>query len=389
MSALRALYRRAPLGMRLGLEPMIEACARAANPERALRVVHVAGTNGKGSVCAMLEAMARAAKIRTGLYTSPHLCRFAERIRIDGAPIDDDALERHLANALELGPDLSFFEAATLAAFLALADARVELAILEVGLGGRLDATNVVPCPIAAAITRVALDHQSILGYSIEEIAREKASIAKENAPLFMISQAPIMPVVRETCAQKGAKFFEPEAMAVETNLRGAHQQDNARLAYAVARHIGISDEACRAGLRRVDWPGRLETIRTPDGPVLLDAAHNPDGVRALAREIKNEKIGALVFGALSDKSWTEMIDALAPLAKERVYVAPRGREPTDPARIAARHAGTVADDVRRALEIARKIAGHGLVLVCGSIYLVGEIRAEILGLPCDPPIAL
>ena len=144
------------MGMRLGLGPMLDACARAGHPESNLRVVHVAGTNGKGSVSAMVESIARSAGLRTGLYTSPHLSKFAERIRLDGEPIGDDTLSDALNRALEIGPDLSFFEVATLAAFLALHDARVDIAVLEVGLGGRLDATNVIPRPAAAAITRIA-----------------------------------------------------------------------------------------------------------------------------------------------------------------------------------------------------------------------------------------
>ncbi|HEY8079779.1 MAG TPA: Mur ligase family protein, partial [Labilithrix sp.] len=173
-SALTALYARVPLGMRLGLDAMHASCTHMRHPERAFEVVHVAGTNGKGSTSAMVEAIARAAGRRTGLYTSPHLCRFAERIRIDGEPIDDDALAATLSRALG-EEDLSFFETATLAAFLAFRERRVELAVVEVGIGGRLDATNVIPPPRCAAITRVALDHMDKLGDTLEAIAREKA----------------------------------------------------------------------------------------------------------------------------------------------------------------------------------------------------------------------
>src|SRR5450432_3466259 len=153
--------------MRLGLEPMRAACARAGHPEAAFPAVHVAGTNGKGSVCAMVESIARAQRRTTGLYTSPHLCRFAERIRIGGVPVSDDALASLLERALDTGPDLSFFETATLAAFLAFRDAAVDVAVLEVGMGGRFDATNVIPLPRAAAITRIALDHTDRLGTTL------------------------------------------------------------------------------------------------------------------------------------------------------------------------------------------------------------------------------
>src|SRR5580704_9905964 len=172
--------------MRLGLEPMREACARFGHPERAFESVHVAGTNGKGSVCAMVESIARAAGKRTGMFTSPHLCRFAERIQVAGEPLDDATLSATLERALDGAPELSFFETATLAAFLAFREAGVDLAIVEVGIGGRLDATNVLPRPRAAAITRVALDHTDRLGTSLVEIGREKAGIAKAGLDLVL-----------------------------------------------------------------------------------------------------------------------------------------------------------------------------------------------------------
>jgi dihydrofolate synthase/folylpolyglutamate synthase len=391
---LSALYQRAPLGMRLGLEPMREACARAGNPERHLRVVHVAGTNGKGSVCAMLESMARAAGIRTGLYTSPHLCRFAERIRIDGAPIDDDALATHLSDALELGPELSFFEVATLAAFLALRAAKVDLAILEVGLGGRLDATNVVPKPAFAAITRIALDHTDLLGTTLESIAFEKASIAKPGLEVIVGPMEPsVMDVIRRTCAELGATVVDPLPVPADVSigLAGAHQRDNARIAWTLAARLDIDEASRRSGLAKIDWPGRLETIATAAGPVLLDAAHNPDGAHALARALadRDPKETALVFGALADKSWPEMIDVLAPCAAQRFYASPRGRAPAPLDAIAKRHAGTPCESAIDALARARKAIGSGLVVVCGSLHLVGEVRAALLGLPRDPPIAL
>jgi dihydrofolate synthase/folylpolyglutamate synthase len=396
------------MGMRLGLGPMAEACARAGHPERALRVAHVAGTNGKGSVSAMLEAMARAQGLHTGLYTSPHLCRFAERIRVDGEPIGDDALAGALEAALDLGPELSFFETATLAALLALRDARVDLAVLEVGLGGRLDATNVVPAPIAAGITRIALDHTELLGSTLDEIAREKAAIAKPGLDLLVGPGAePVLSAIRETATALGATVSLASADREAADcvhhatigLAGAHQRENALLAAALARRVGLSREACLAGLASARWPGRLETLSTEAGPVLLDAAHNPDGAAALAAHLgalgRDPRSTALVFGALSDKDWPHMLDALAPRCAHRVYVAPTSRVTTaraaaDPRALAARHAGTVVDDFGAALGAAREAVGEaGLVVVCGSIFLVGDARARLLGLPRDPPVAL
>jgi len=177
--ALRSVYARIPLGMRLGLAAMEEACARLGHPEQAFPTVHVAGTNGKGSVAAMVEAIAREHGLRTGLFTSPHLARFAERIQIDGQPIGDGALLAVLERAITGGADLSFFETTTLAAFLAFREAKVDIAVVEVGLGGRLDATNVIPSPRAACITRIAFDHMDKLGKSLVErkpASRSRAS---------------------------------------------------------------------------------------------------------------------------------------------------------------------------------------------------------------------
>jgi dihydrofolate synthase/folylpolyglutamate synthase len=399
--ALAELYARVPRGMRLdaaSLDAMNEVCARAGHPERAFEAVHVAGTNGKGSVCAMVESIARAAGRKTGLYTSPHLVKFAERIRIDGEPLSDAALESVLQRALDLGPDLSFFETATLAAFLAFAEARVDLAIVEVGIGGRLDATNVLPSPRVTAITRIALDHIDKLGETLPEIAREKAGIAKPGVPLVLGAlDAESHAAIEEVARAKGARVIEIEpAFAssfrslADLPLRGAHQRGNGEVAIAVAHELGIEDAAIEAGLRATRWPGRLERVDRPDGPYLLDGAHNPDGATALASYIQREVPAlALVFGALADKSWMAMLDLLAPLTPHRVYVAPQGRAAAPPAALAARHAGQLAESLPDALARARAAVGAGVVVVCGSLYLVGEARALLLGLPGDPIVAL
>jgi dihydrofolate synthase/folylpolyglutamate synthase len=385
-------YARIPLGMRLGLGPMQEACARVGHPERDVPVVHVAGTNGKGSVCAMVEAIARAAGKRTGLYTSPHLSRFAERIRLDGEPVSDEALAALLGRALDEGPDLSFFETATLAALLAFREARVDLAVLEVGLGGRLDATNVVPKPVAAAITRIALDHTDRLGPTLVDIAREKAGIAKPGLDIVLGRMAPdVRRAIDEVARDAGATTSDageppvPEALG----LAGVHQRDNARIAATLAARLGLPSEAVAAGLASVRWPGRLEQI----GDVLLDGAHNPDGAEALAAYVRTLGVSpadvTLVFGALADKDWGPMLDVVAPLAARRVYVAVGGasRNPVDPAALVRRHPGAVATMLEDALLPSRPPAP--LTVVCGSLVLVGQARALLLGLPRDPPVAL
>ena len=406
--ALEALYARIPLGMRLGLDAMRAACTRAENPERAFQVVHIAGTNGKGSTCAMVESMARAGGKKTGLYTSPHLCRFAERIRIDGEPIGDDELADVLERALALGTsgtsqDLSFFETATLAAFLAFRDHKVDVAVIEVGIGGRLDATNVVPPPRVSAITRVAFDHMDKLGNSLEAIAREKAGIAKSGVPIVLGPMAPeVRAAALEVALAAGALPIvmgdDPDAVtrdAIAMSLHGAYQTDNARIASRIARELGIPEAARREGLERTRWPGRFEKVVLESGdlagPWLLDGAHNPDGARALVLALESAAIApsAVVFGALADKAWAEMLEVLVSLPCPRVYVAPRGRAATDPAELATRAPGEVMPSVPLALARARALAGGGPVVVCGSLYLVGEARARLLDLSEDPPVAL
>ena len=417
--ALAELYRRVPLGMRLGLDPMRAACARSGHPEHAFAAVHVAGTNGKGSVCAMVESIARAAGLRTGLYTSPHLCRFAERIRIDGTPIDDLTLATHLMRALEDPAGLSFFETATLAAFFAFEEAKVDIAVVEVGLGGRLDATNVLPTPRGAAITRIAIDHTDRLGETLAEIAREKAGIAKPGldivlGPMPDQVRAAIDEVARSVRATTSSIDGAPVPAAV--GLAGTHQIDNARIASVLGMRLGASHTAIEKGIASVAWPGRLERL----GPYLLDAAHNADGAEALAKYVatlgyRPEEV-ALVFGTLIDKDYRAMLTALAPLAATRVYVAPHSaaRPAVDPHVLSRIYPGTVASSLAEALgtlpaaspwlpphppsfgsaEPQRSapplvVTGLKCVIIAGSIALVGQVRAALLGLPRDLPVAL
>jgi dihydrofolate synthase/folylpolyglutamate synthase len=399
---LERLYRLAPRGALLGLERMRAACAQYRHPERAAETLHIAGTNGKGSVAAMTAAIARAERRRAGLYTSPHLCRFHERIQVDGRPVADEVLYPVLADVLERCPDLTFFETATLVALVIFAQLEVDVAILEVGLGGRLDATNVLERPRACAITRIALDHTDRLGMDLGSIAREKAGIIKPHVPVVV---GPLSPealgeveslartanarVIRTDTDLELASFVARHPPALE----GAHQVDNAKVAVGLAREVGWSEAAMAIGLAAVRWPGRLEHIATPDGEVLLDAAHNPDGAAALAAALQaHQSPGkvALVFGAMADKDHAGMLAVLAPVAAKRVYIAPDGRRPADPAQLAVTLEGDVAATVEEALELGRRAAGpDGLVVVTGSIFLVGAARALLLGLARDPAVAL
>jgi dihydrofolate synthase/folylpolyglutamate synthase len=395
------------------------AADRLGAPQGDLRVLHVAGTNGKGSTSAMLESILRESGRRVALYTSPHLSRVAERLRLDGRPIDDAALDDALTKVFRDAPsDLTFFETLTLAAFVAFRDAAPDVVVLEVGLGGRLDATNLVEAPLACGITSIAkgeggrfLEHEQLLGSTAVAIAREKAGIAKAGRPL---SIGPVDPAARDAvvevagaagagpiwmCRGSTAEAPMPDGtvVALRPALAGPHQIDNAEVAASMAvlaRELGASTATIERGIERARWPGRFERIDAGGRTVVLDCAHNVDGARALAATLASEghrpEKTVLVFGALADKGWEPMLRILAPLARARVYTCPKGRMPASPEALAAIAPGTSVEDPRRAIDRAIDMAdSDDTVLVCGSIYLVGEIRAGLLGIEPDPVIAL
>jgi dihydrofolate synthase / folylpolyglutamate synthase len=398
-------------GAKLGLERIEEALALLDDPQRDLRVVHIAGTNGKGSTAAMVEAVARRAGLRTGLYTSPHLCRFNERVALGGEPIGDDAFAAALERAMhpEL-PPLSLFETMTVAAFVAFQSAGVELAVLEVGMGGRLDATNAIDAPLCTAITSIGLDHQKALGADLASIAREKAGIAKHGAPLVVGPVAPEAAAAIEEVAQlAGADpivWVEAGYRLRATgyglqNLAGAHQRMNAAVAATICeqlrRHFAHIGAHVEAGIAEARWPGRLEKIATHGTPVLLDCAHNQEGVGTLCAYLRDElrvdpQRTSLVFGAIDEKPFAEMLDALAPLATRRHYCRPidptAGRRAVDPSALATQSSGRTHETPREALDAALS-DGSDLIVVTGSIFLVGAARAQLLGLERHAPMPL
>jgi dihydrofolate synthase/folylpolyglutamate synthase len=427
---LTELMRRTGRGMALGLERMRSALDALGRPQEIAPFVHVAGTNGKGSTCAMVEAIARASGLRTGLYTSPHLCRFAERIRIDGEPISDEALASALERAFAASPEATFFEAMTLAAFVAFAEAKVEFGVLEVGLGGRLDATNVLEAPLCTAVTSIGFDHTALLGDTLGAIAREKAGIFRRGVPAVLgplgdealaatlevaesLGAGPILRVARpgeaigegvfeaQALAEGQVRIALPEGQVVETQLAlsGAHQVGNAAVAAAIAAVTGAARfpamrGAIAKGISTAVWPGRLERITQGGASVLLDCAHNPHGAETLAAHVRAKGPGPartiLVFGALADKAWTGMLDIVGPLADRRIYTAPKGRAAAPLDEMGARFAGEAVSEPAEAIARGLALAGPGdLVVVAGSIYLVGEVRAALLGITCDPVVAL
>jgi dihydrofolate synthase / folylpolyglutamate synthase len=421
--ALTYLYALEPRGIRLGLDRMHAALALRGAPHRAVPVVHVAGSNGKGSVAAMVAAGLRRAGYRTGLYTSPHLHRFVERIRIDGRPAREREVAEGVASirrtlAAQGAPELTFFEVTTLLAFEIFRARGCDVAVLEVGLGGRLDATNVVPAPAMGVITRIALEHTDRLGTTLGAIAGEKAGILKPGVPAVVGVRAPeARDVVAARAREVGAPVtWVDEDFAVASEgaqhlavrvgsrwlrglrraLPGQHQGDN--LAIAVATLVGLAsrgfdvpEHAIRAGLGATRWPGRLETLHGSP-PVLLDAAHNPDGCAALAAHLDGMPPGrrVLVFGAMADKDHEAMLAALDGRVSERIFAAPGLPRAAAPEALARVREGRVAPNVAQAVRWAAEAAGEdGLVVVAGSVFVMAEARAHLLGCRVDPPIAM
>ena len=381
---------------KLGLERIQRVLAALGNPERAYRVVHVAGTNGKGSTCAMIEAALRASGVRTGLYTSPHLLEPTERIRVDGRDVTTAQFQRAfetvhaVAEQLDLDCHPTYFETITAMGFWLFREMGVETAVVEVGLGGRLDATNVVQ-PALTVITPIDFDHEPFLGGTIEQIATEKAGILKRGVPAVFAAQRPEAARVLEARAAelgvtvKVAEEYntgevEMDARGSRFNgircpLAGEHQLANAITAVLACETLGVPPQ----GISEARWPGRLEVV-APNPDILLDGAHNPAGARALARYLErfySHRRRWMIFGAMRDKAIEEIGGILFPLADKLIFTAAnysRSLRPEALREIAGR--GSVAANVGEALDIMRAgVTPDDLVIITGSLFLVGEAR--------------
>ena len=395
-------------GMKFGLANMARLCEALDHPERAFSSIHVAGTNGKGSVTAMVDAALRAAGRRSARYTSPHLERLEERFAIDGQDVSSERLEtaaRRVVTAIErltadgvLESYPTFFEATTAAAFELFRDAAVQVAVLEAGLGGRLDATNVVT-PIATAIVSIDFDHQAQLGDTLASIAAEKAGIIKPGIPVVCGAMpAEAMQVIAQAAAEAGAPLLRADdadtaarIAAVPLSLPGAHQRANAAVALrlletidADPRHdVRVPESARLAGLRTAVWPGRLETIHWRERPILLDAAHNPAGARALASYLAAlaPQGVTLLFAAMKDKDVAAMLQELAPVTRALICTtAPTARALTpDELADVARAQGFAVDVVDAPIAaIERALDTPRPVVVAGSIFLIGAVRERL-----------
>jgi dihydrofolate synthase / folylpolyglutamate synthase len=405
------LYGLEKFGIVFGLDGVERILSLIDNPHESLRTIHVAGTNGKGSVASMVAEMARRAGYSVGLYTSPHLISFTERITVNGKPVSEKEvveLTQFIRERIEendAGLRFTFFDFTTALAFEYLGRQKVDLAVIEVGLGGRLDSTNVL-LPLVSVITNVALDHQDYLGNSLEAIAREKAGIIKKGIPVVTGARDMALNIIRDVAdkkdlyalgeafnyVKKSDQWMSYSGIGTSIDdlsvaLRGDHQLFNAALAVCVTellnqRGFTIGENAVRNGLRTVRWPGRLEVIPGGTGrpSIVLDGAHNPDGAKSLAAFLQSHFQGGkriLVFGVMKDKNFPEMLSTLAPVIDRVVLARPAIDRAADPVEVAAYVpgaivTGSVEDAVKEAMKTAQ---AEDTVIVAGSFYTIGEAK--------------
>ncbi len=420
---LNELYLLERFGIKLGIETITDLLGHMGNPHRRFKTVHVTGTNGKGSVCAYVASVLRRAGYRVGLYTSPHLVRFTERIQVDGREIPDADVARIYH---EMQPAIAktshgsrvrqptFFEVTTAMAFHYFAERDIDIGVIEVGMGGRMDATNVIH-PLVAVLTRIGLEHTEHLGKSENRIAREKAGIIKPGCRVVTVDQPTLPTITAQALAREcpitvvgrdvryerlgfdrsGQRLRIEDGGTVELQipLLGSYQPENAAIAYAVVRdlvkmELEIPREAIVAGFRETSWPGRMQIVRS-NPTVIVDGTHNAPGVPTLAASLNELFPGekpVFVLGILEDKDLGAFANALGPLASRLVIAKPETPRAYPPEAIARAFASHVQDPVvvpkvSEGVERAISLAGReGLVVVTGSIYTAGEALAHLQG---------
>ena len=398
-------------GSQLGLERITELMHLLGNPQDELRYVHIAGTNGKGSTAAMLASVLTEAGYRTGLYTSPYIYRFNERIKINGQDISDEELtllaEKLKPYVEKMSDKPTEFEVITAMSFLYFAEQECDVVVLEVGLGGRLDSTNIIKEPEVSVITNIDYDHMEVLGDTLEKIASEKAGIIKENAPVVLYEQSlEVMRVISDKCHECGApltvsdehaivsvsgslfgsSFDYKKRKALTIQLAGRFQKNNAAVVLDTVDVLNnkgchISEAAIRSGLERTEWPGRFEVL-SREPLFLVDGAHNPNGVKAfsncLEEYFSGEKL-TFLMGVMADKDYTDMIKMVMPFAESFICVTPENPRALPSAQlkrhIEAVFGGEVLDGESVENGIGLSLETKKPVCAFGSLYMVGKIR--------------
>jgi len=412
--AVEYLYSLQKYGIKFGLSKTSNLLKAFGNPHLGQRYVHIAGTNGKGSVAAMVESILRTSGLKVGFYSSPHLVRFTERFRINGKEISPETaagLVEEVKGVMNPEQPPTFFEVTTAMGLIYFAREQVDIAMIEVGMGGRLDATNVIR-PDVSVITNISLDHQAFLGNSLGEIAREKAGIIKKGIDLVTAATQPrVLALFRETCTEKKAPFwrvgetvryrpagnrlnyygFRRKLRNLELGLAGTYQHRNAALALSVIellerKGLSVSEDHIRHGLKNTHWPGRVHVV-SRDPLMILDGAHNPGAIFCLSEAIRagfQYKRLILVLGVMADKDVSGVLKGIVPLADYVLFTRPeyyRAAAPETLMQAAASMGkpGETQPTLAKALEKARGMADReDLILVTGSLFTVGETMAVL-----------
>jgi dihydrofolate synthase/folylpolyglutamate synthase len=379
--ALEYLYSIQRFGTKLGLANTTKLLEKLGNPHKELMVIHVGGTNGKGSVCAMISSILQEAGYKVGMYTSPHVKDFNERFLVNGKKISDKDVARLASIIKKNRDDQTFFEIVTAMAFKYFKEQKVDVLVLEVGLGGALDATNVI-VPLVSVITNIGLEHTDYLGKNLASIAYEKSGIIKDNRPVITAAEGKALAVIKNVCKEKNSEMFllRKPRKKYELSLKGDFQQLNAAIAVktvdVLAKYFSISATASDivSGLKKAYWPGRFEYF---EENILVDCAHNLEGVKVLVHELKKiKKKKILVIGIMKDKNKEGMLRLLEKHFSKIILTkvgVPRASEPEELAKYL--HNGyKIIKNPKEALKYAKSIAKNELIVVAGSIYLVGEL---------------
>jgi len=364
---------------KLGLKNMRILLKKLGNPEKKLKCIHVAGTNGKGSVCAMINSILTDVGYKVGMYTSPHLKKFNERIRINNKLISDKEIVKYYLKVKKHVTNQSFFEITTAMMFLYFFDKKVDFAVLEVGLGGRLDSTNII-IPLISVITNIGYEHTDRLGKKLEKIAFEKSGIIKENIPVITGAEGIALQTIKNISKEKKSRLFLINSIKkIKLGLRGNFQLKNAALAIKTLEilnknnHIKIDKNNIENGLKNTEWSGRFQFIGKN---ILVDCSHNPDGFKILFNELKSLQYDKLILivGFLKDKDIKKISKIIK--ADKIILVKPKDERAANPLKIKKYfNNAIIINDTKKAFKYAKKISyKKDLILVTGSIYVVGEI---------------
>ena len=377
-------------GSKLGLGNIKNLLKKIGNPEKNLKCVHVAGTNGKGSVCAMVYSILQKAGHKVGMYTSPHLEDFRDRFLINNKKISKNDIVRYFLKVKKFIDEQTFFEVITAMAFLYFNEKKVDFLVLEVGLGGRLDATNVVN-PLVSVITNVDIEHTDFLGKKIEKIAYEKAGIIKEDIPVVTGAKSKPLLIIKKICKKRNSQLFvNKKYKNLKLNLNGTFQLENASVAVKAIvlnqyYQLKISKKNIKNGLKNINWPGRFDFIKKN---ILVDCAHNPAALKALVKELTNLKKEKkykkliLIIGILSDKDIKKMVEIIEPFSDKIIITKPENPRSEEPIIIKKfvknKNQVKIIKNIKNAVKYAEKIVEKkDLILVTGSCFVVGEVMKQ------------